>query len=259
MGARHLRIVPVGELHWRWASLLFLEDEGNKVSDNVLLDEGEVQWASSTLVASRETADPCHGLRPEGSISCLWAQCEDDDHAHEPASTQSGKIKVSEASSQGVSTPSTTSLVRSVHAAGFSMAEVEGADELLQNTDARVKIMAGTTPPAMEPANRAARRLIKSFVDLSSGAWIGPLPKPQISPPLTLGDCPVKDCRTCSGDRHTSQSFQISNSVATVQAGESNAPNQLVLIQSGHSWALFHLSKALGHFLARKGTLPAAY
>jgi hypothetical protein len=168
-----------------------------------------------------ETTDSCHGLRPEGSVSRLWAQYEDDDHAHEPSSTQSGKIKVSEASPQGVSTPSTTSLVRSVHAAGFSMAEVEGADELLQNSDARAQIMVGTTPPAMEPANRAARRLIKSLVDLSSGTWTGPQPKPRISPPLTLGDCSVKDHRTCNGDRWTkpaesNQSFQISNSVAMI-------------------------------------------
>jgi hypothetical protein len=81
-----------------------------------------------------------------------------------------------------------------------------------------------------------------------------------------LGDCPVKDHRTCSGDRRTkptesSQSFQISNSVAMVQAqsGESNEPNQSILIQSSHSWARFHLSKALGCFLARKETLSAAY
>jgi hypothetical protein len=32
---------------------------------------------------------------------------------------------------------------------------VEGADELLQNSDARAQIMAETTPPTMEPANRA--------------------------------------------------------------------------------------------------------
>jgi hypothetical protein len=165
-----------------------------------------------------------------------------------------------------VSTPSTASLVRIVHAAGLSIAEVEGADELLQNTNARAQIMARTSPPAKEPANRAARRLIKSLVDLSSGTWTGPLSKPQISPPLTLGDCPVKDHRTCSGDRQTnpaksSQSFQISKSVATVQAqsGESNEPNQSILVQSGHSWDCFHLSKALGHVLARKGTLPVAY
>jgi hypothetical protein len=204
---------------------------------------------------------------PTGNCrSFPWAQCEDDDHAHEPSSTQSGKIKVLEASPLGVSTPSTASLVRSVHATGFSMAEVEGEDELLQNSDARAHIIAGTTPLAMEPANRAARRLIESLVDLSSGIWTGPLPKPRISPPLALGDCLVKDCCMCSGDHRTkpaesSQSFQISNSVATVQAqlGESNEPNQLVLIQSDHSWARFHLSKALGHFLARKGTLPVAY
>jgi hypothetical protein len=73
MGARRLCIAPVGELHWRWASLLLLEDEGNKLSDNVSLDEGEVQLASSTPVASRETANPCHRLRFEGSVSCLWA------------------------------------------------------------------------------------------------------------------------------------------------------------------------------------------
>jgi hypothetical protein len=68
---------------------------------------------------------------------------------------------------------------------------VEGADELLQNSDARAQIMAETTPPTMEPANRAAWQLIKSLVDLSSGTWTGPLP-PRISPPLMLGDCPVK-------------------------------------------------------------------
>jgi hypothetical protein len=140
--------------------LLLLEDEGNKVSDDVSSDEGEVQWASSMPLASQETADPFHGLRPEGSVSHLWAQCEDDDHAHELSSTQSGKIKDSEAILQGVSTPSTASLVRRIHAAGFSMAEVEGVDELLQNSDARAQIMAGTTPLVVEPANRATRRLI---------------------------------------------------------------------------------------------------
>jgi hypothetical protein len=115
--------------------------------------------------------------------------------------------------------------------------------------------MAGTTPLVVEPANRAAQWLINSLVDLSSGTWTGLLPKPRISPPLMLGDCPVKDHRTCSGDRRTkptesSQSFQISNSVAMVQAqsGEINEPNQSILIQYSHSWARFHLSKALGCF-----------
>jgi hypothetical protein len=161
----------------------------------------------STPEALREHADPLHGLRPEGSVSRLWAQSDDEDISTSPSFC---KLDVSALGPSGigveegscvVQTPSTGFLLRSVHAAGFSTQDVDAADKLLHCPAVKAKILAPSTPVSMGTATRAARSLVSSMVDLSKGAWKGPLPAPRISPPMSIRDCPIKDLRSCSGDR----------------------------------------------------------
>jgi hypothetical protein len=104
--------------------------------------------------------------------------------------------------------PSTESLVRCVSAAGFSMRDVEAADDLMKIPAVRDRshtIVHG----AGDQSLLAARRLIASMVTLSKGTWIGPLPKPRISSPLALGDCPVKELADRQRRRNGRFKFQF--------------------------------------------------
>jgi hypothetical protein len=46
------------------------------------IDADDVNWFSSLPGASWEYVDPLHGLRPEGTVSRLWAQSDDDEDIH---------------------------------------------------------------------------------------------------------------------------------------------------------------------------------
>jgi hypothetical protein len=73
-------------------------------------------------------------------------------------------------------------------------------------------------------STRDARRLISLVFDISKGAWRGSLPKPRVSPSLTLGDCVVKDIRSCSGDNSPEQAIKKGNKISNFKSRTMQMP-----------------------------------
>lgn len=182
-GRQKLRIAPVGELRPRWVKSV-LETESNRVEGTGEIEGGEikeVQWETMST-SLEERSDPLSGLQL-GSKSRFWNE-EDSEPAtpvrdHPPS-------------------PSNASPCRQATEAGFLVQQIDEATGLLQVSGNRDKIMGSTTPATMDTPTTVARKIVSTlFKDpsKSAGVWKGPLPRPGVSPPLTLGDCQVNDRR----------------------------------------------------------------
>lgn len=243
----------MGEIRRRWAGILaldqpvhrgeieegeFSEDSGGDDSTN----ESDVDW-STPENSLRVQADPLIGLRSEGAGSHFWGT--------------------------GSDSPSVDSMIRRAHAAGISSQEVQKVDALLYDPITSEKACAINTPASMNSSDKLARTVIKALIDgrqkkPAAGTWKGLLPPPRSSPPLTLGDLPIKQDRrrTKASQEQASNgktTFQISNPDPVSSRKEGSVisgADHVVFVPCGATWARFRLSQSVGRLLARRGTLP---
>ncbi|CAO2203924.1 unnamed protein product [Urochloa humidicola] len=279
MRGRRLKIAAVGEVRRRWAAaqtseeraeqaVEFLLEEEDRVEANTLTDEEKV-WATPER-SLPGNGDPLSGLRPLGSASRFWGNGD-------------------EALPISTSTPdstSTTSMVWVAMQAGFTKEEMAAASSVVDSPLALAKDLALSTPESMDRTTGAARTIFKALHKKygSVGAWQGPLPPKRSSPPMTLGDYPIKvdarlhsggsrrpedqrrhipevgdQLRSASRDQRRSNSAQVRslNCDPLFSVGRVTEPG--VWLKSGPSWVRVGLRSAVGRLLSRKGTLPPSY
>ncbi|CAN6275168.1 unnamed protein product [Urochloa humidicola] len=261
MRGRRLRIAAVGEIRRRWATSLAAVEKAGQANGFSVAEEGAVEkddptdeetmWATPEKLLS-SNGDPLFGLRPRGSTSRFWGEGD-------------------AASSISTSTPvsiSTASLAREVAQAGFTKEDLAAASSVVDNHVCLAKALAESTPDSMDRPTGVARVVFKAM-QKDYGVWHGPLPPRRSSPPLTLGDIPIKkDPRLRSGRRRLEDGGDPRRSVdgervqnlnldPVFSVGRVGSPG--VWLRSGPSWVRVGLRSAVGRFLSRRGTLPHCY
>lgn len=168
------------------------------------------------------------------------------------------------------SSPSTAFMREKAEKHGFSVDEIDAATTLLANPLLGAKVIASTTPTSMDSTMIRGRQIFSTmFTDrLQKGKpWQGPLPGPRISPPMTLGDCPVLNRRSTrrrpedeqrpeveEGIQNLNQDPQLTGCSVLGQHGL----NSELAIWTGSEWARYRRN-ALGRLLSRRGKLPECY
>lgn len=156
-------------------------------------------------------------------------------------------------------------LIRRADEAGFSVKEIDESVRVLINGETARQVVATATPESMDPATRTARKIVTTLFQprQKSGSWKGPLPPPRVSPPLTLGDIPIRSGQRSGDDRRRSKGeheFQNSNSDPDLERPKfGNGPQRAVWLKDGNTWIRIWLCSGVGRLLARRGTLPLEY
>jgi hypothetical protein len=182
-----------------------LSDTKVRSSDN--LEEGDGtedenrEWKCVAGCSRRRTSDPAGDLRPMGARSWYWA-LEDGDDSDEEVMSQS---------------PSTPDLVRHAAVLGFSRVQLYEAEMALQDSSVRRRVEEPVTPGSTNAKTAMVRNIMKALTDVRRTAvkpWSWKLPRPRVSPMMTIGDCPARagsgqqtcigalSCRFCSGFPH---------------------------------------------------------
>lgn len=139
----------------------------------------KIEW-TTPAEPRRASKDPLCGLRPQGSSAHFW---------------ENGDVS-SLSLAASTSSPSTLSLKKkSTGCRDFKFRCGENNNVVEGSHMASVKIMDSFTPVSLDPQTAKARSIVSTlFGDKNCGKpWQGPLPPPIISPPMTLGACPVHD------------------------------------------------------------------
>ncbi|CAO2038762.1 unnamed protein product [Urochloa humidicola] len=209
----------------------------------------EVEWAGTPDQFSLGNADPAFGLRPPGSKSQFW-NSGDETPPFPPSTPRS---------------PSTASLIRFAVREGFSEKEMVETAAVVDCPSAWQKVLAQSTPEFMDRPTALARKIVSVLAKGRSacGSWRGPLPARRISPPLTLGDCPIKEVqRSRSGEvcRHREVGEGVQNpNLDPVSSLGHRRPGFGVWLKDGPSWVRVVLCSAVGRLLSRRGTLPTQF
>jgi hypothetical protein len=139
--------------------------------------------------------------------------------------------------------------------------------DMVDDPTAWGKALAFSTPDTMDRPTALARTLVKAMTACrnSAGVWHGPLPRTGVSPPLTLGNCPVKVVASSgirSGLRRRPEvgdEVQISKRDPDFLVGDEQAflvgRSPGVWLKSGPGWTRVGLRSSVGLLLSRRGTL----
>lgn len=258
-GRQKLRIAPVGELRRRWAFLAHSDahlqssgcESGGDVGDGFDdEDSGEVEWLSSSAFL-RGSADPLAELRGAGITSRFW---------------ESDNLSMS-SESEVPKSPSTASLCRIARKEGFSLEQIDEAARLLSLSGSRDKILDSVNPVKLDLPTSTARKIVTTLFEerkTAAGVWRGPLPRPRVSPPLTIADCPVKDQRSGSSARRRSPESNQKSQGGALQVSNSKQERKTdrpvpVRVWVDSKWVRFNLNPSVGRVLARRGKLAPQF
>ena len=233
-----------------------VEKEGEPVEEEGS-PEDDLVWTTPTQ-PSLSNGDPLHDIRPDGSTSQFWGNGDEST----PCSSSPSFLKMA-------------SLVRIAAEARFSKEEMVATSDMVDDPTAWGKALAFSTPDTMDRPTALARTLVKAMTagQNSAGVWHGPLPRTRVSPPLTLGDCPVKVVASSgvrSGLRQRPEvgdevqiskrdpDFLVSHEQAFLVSRELTSMGRSlgVWLKSGPGWTRVGLRTSVGLLLSRHGTLP---
>lgn len=142
--------------------------------------------------------------------------------------------------------------------------QIKEVSSLLSNSSSRDKNLCSTMLATMNREISMARNIVSTLFEgrkIDPGVWKGPLPRPRVSPPLTLGDCRVTDRR---GDRSTGRRSPVRSqqchdgSFLNSKSKRAKSVDRRVQVRVwvGSSWGRFNLNPNVGRVLSRRRKPP---